>query len=78
MNQDLGHKMLIMENSPLKGKIEFLSEQIEFYKGKIEFLSLQVNVKKTQTTKEIAHGLKIIDEIENLFIKRLLSDVFLW
>ncbi|MBO9586613.1 MAG: hypothetical protein J7574_20800 [Flavobacterium sp.] len=69
-NQDLVHKMLLTENNFLKQKLEFLSEQIEFYKSKIEFLSLQRNVKKTQTTKEIAEGLRIIDEIENLFIKK--------
>ncbi|QLC65754.1 hypothetical protein LPB248_05435 [Flavobacterium sp. LPB0248] len=69
-DQDLMQKMLGAENTLLKEKIEFLSEQIEFYKGKIEFLSLQTNSKNTQTTKEIADGLKIIDEIENLFIKK--------
>ncbi|KAF2082106.1 hypothetical protein [Flavobacterium sharifuzzamanii] len=69
-DQDLLIKTLKAENNLLKEKLEFLSEQIEFYKGKIEFLSLQTNVKKTQTAKEIAEGLKIIDEIENLFIKK--------
>jgi len=69
-DQDLLNKTLKAENNLLKEKLEFLSEQIEFYKGKIEFLSLQTNVKKTQTAKEIAEGLKIIDEIENLFIKK--------
>lgn len=67
---DLAHKTLTAENSLLKEKLEFLSEQIEFYKSKIEFLSLQTNGKKPQTAKEIAEGLKIIDEIENLFIKK--------
>ncbi|AOC93705.1 hypothetical protein BB050_00551 [Flavobacterium anhuiense] len=69
-DQDLLNKTLKAENNLLKERLEFLSEQIEFYKGKIEFLSLQTSVKKTQTSKEIAEGLRIIDEIENLFIKK--------
>ncbi|CAA9203276.1 hypothetical protein [Flavobacterium collinsii] len=69
-DQELVSKMIMAENNLLKEKNDFLLEQIEFYKSKIEFLSLQTNVKKSHTTKEIAEGLKIIDEIENLFVKK--------
>jgi len=69
-NKDLEYKMLVSENSLLKEKLEFLLEQIDFYKSKIEFLSSQTNVKKTQTAKEIEDGLKIIDEIENIYITK--------
>lgn len=66
----LHYKTISSENEFLKEKLKFQQEQIEFYKQQIEFLSAQSNIKKARNTKKIEDGLKIIEQIENIALKK--------
>lgn len=66
----LQYKIISSENEFLKEKLKFQQEQIEFYKHQIEFLSAQLNIKKARNTKKIDDGLKIIEQIENIALKK--------
>jgi transcriptional regulator with XRE-family HTH domain len=64
------HKIISSENEFLKEKLKFQQEQIEFYKNKIEFLTTQPDIKKALNAQKIDEGLKIIEEIENIALKK--------
>jgi transcriptional regulator with XRE-family HTH domain len=68
--EELYYKMLSSENDLLKEKLKFQQEQIDFYKNKIEFLNTQLSTGKALNAKEIEDGLNIIDEIENISLKK--------
>lgn len=69
-DQSLQYKMVCLENDLLKDKLNFQAEQIEFYKSQIAFLTVQMDFKKSPQSEEIDEGLKIIDEIENISLKK--------
>lgn len=70
VNESKTQYTIIDEIEFLKEKLKFQQEQIEFYKAKIEFLTTQTSTKKALDTKKIEEGLKIIDEIENISLKK--------
>ncbi|WP_316632375.1 hypothetical protein [uncultured Flavobacterium sp.] len=73
--ESLDYKMLRSENELLKEKLQFQNEQIEFYKNQITFLTTQIPENKALNAKEIEDGLNIIDEIENLSLKKSIKSV---
>lgn len=68
-------KKLRLENELLIEKLKFQSEQIDFYKNQIAFLTTQVPMNKALNAKEIEDGLNIIDEIENISLKKSVKSV---
>jgi len=64
------YRLIKSENDLLREKLKFQQEQIDFYKNKIEFLSTQISANKALNAKEIEDGLNIIDEIENISLKK--------
>lgn len=68
--KEFHYKIINSENDFLKEKIKFQQEQIEFYKLQIDFLLAQSSIKKARNTKKIDDGLKIIEQIENIAIKK--------
>lgn len=74
-DDDSRYEILKLENDLLKEKIKFQKEQIEFYKNKIEFLTTQAATNKALNAKEIEDGLNIIDEIENISLKKSIKSV---
>ena len=75
VSDDTQYILLSSENTLLKEKLNFQQEQIEFYKSKIEFLTTQTSKKKALNAKEIEDGLNIIDEIENISLKKSVKSV---
>ncbi|MNT45549.1 hypothetical protein D3C72_1821420 [compost metagenome] len=75
VSDDAQFKMLSSENALLNEKLKFQQEQIEFYKSKIEFLTAQTFKNKALNAKEIEDGLNIIDEIENISLKKSVKSV---
>lgn len=69
-DQSIQFKKLRLENELLIEKLKFQSEQIDFYKNQIAFLTTQVPMNKALNAKEIEDGLNIIDEIENISLKK--------
>jgi transcriptional regulator with XRE-family HTH domain len=69
-DQSIQFKKLSLENELLIEKLKFQSEQIDFYKNQIAFLTTQVPMNKALNAKEIEDGLNIIDEIENISLKK--------
>lgn len=69
-NETAEYKLLGLENNLLREKLKFQQEQIDFYKSKIDFLNTQISVDKALNAKEIEDGLNIIDEIENISLKK--------
>lgn len=68
--KEILNKMTESENIFLKEKIKFQEEQINFYKLQIDFLSTQCNLKIPHPQKNIEDGIKIIEEIENIALKK--------